>query len=128
MADKLSERMKGFMKRWSDPGRPVLLPKEPMPELLTKEPPKFSFMTCPWTEYYLFISVWYQGFMNLTVEQVTEKIGAPNGYSDGEILCEWYIRCSTGDTMIFRYMRGDPLMHIYGKDFVAITNARKILW
>ena len=116
METSLSERMQGFIKRWSDPTRPTILPKQPI------------FVTHSWFDYWKFTGLSYQGFMNITPESVTGKIGANNGYKDCECECEWYVRFSDGARLHLFYKVGDPLLYIHGSDSSAITYARSILF
>lgn len=110
-----STRLQSFMNRWADPTRPKLLPKE-------------TFVTLPWSDYWQFIGLTYQGFMNKTPEYVTGKIGVSNGYKDKSIEKEWYIKFHDGTKVHIFYNHGDPLLYVHGVDSTAITYARKVLF
>jgi hypothetical protein len=112
----MSARMQGFIKRWSDPNRPTILPKQSI------------FLTHPWVDYWKFTGLSYQGFMNMTPAVVTSKIGASNGYRDWETECEWYVKFSDGTRLHMFYKVDDPLLYIHGTDSSAITRARSILF
>jgi hypothetical protein len=107
--------MQGFMKRWSDPARPVILPKE-------------GFVTLPWTEYYRFAGMSYQGFMKVDKDILISKIGSANGYSDNEVECEWYLKFYDGSLLHLFYKRGDDLLYIHGVDCKAVGLARKAVF
>ena len=109
-----SARIQSFMNRWADPSRPKLLPKE-------------TFVTCPWVDYRQFTGLSYQGFMNITKEAVTAKIGSSNGYKDHDTESEWYIKFTDGTRLHLFYKTGDPLLYIHGVDCTSISYARSIL-
>jgi hypothetical protein len=112
----LSERMQGFMKRWADPGRPAVLPRE-------------GYVTLPWTEYYRYVGLVDQGFMGVSRDYVSTRIGAPNGYMDNEIEYEWYLKFYDGSLLHLFYKVGcSDLLYIRGVDCKAVGLARSVLF
>lgn len=112
----LSDRMQGFLKRWSDPARPGVLPRD-------------GFVTLPWTEYYRYVGLMDQGFVKIDMGAVISKIGASNGYMDHEVEYEWYLKFYDGSLLHLFYKVGcSDLLYIRGVDCKAVGLTRSVLF
>jgi hypothetical protein len=90
--------------------------------------PKEGFVALPWTEYYRFVGMSYQGFMKVDKDTLVSKIGSSNGYSDNEVECEWYLKFYDGSLLHLFYKWGDDLLYIHGFDCKAVGLARKCIF